>query len=121
MFREFVNVKQERRQGRRRWFESDGLELVVWHDAADRLEGFQFCYDFGQGEHALTWRPGVGFAHSLVDTGDDLEQAGGKQTPILLPDGAVPWAALGAKFAERSATLEPELRQLISDRLAARS
>ncbi len=119
MLREFVHVKQERRAGRRRWFESDGLELVVWHDAADRLEGFQICYDFGRGEHALTWRPGAGFAHSFVDDGDTFD-GGAKLTPILVPDGAVPWAELTKRFAERSGTLEPALRELVSARLAAK-
>ena len=119
MLREFVHVKQECRAGRRRWFESDGLDLVVWHDAADRMEGFQICYDFGRGEHALTWRPDSGFAHSAVDTGDDF-QGGAKLTPILVPDGAVPWAELAARFAERSDTLEPPLRELVTARLAAK-
>jgi len=120
MLREFVHVKQERRKGRRRWFESDGFELVVWFDQADQLEGFQLCYDFGRGEHALTWRPVVGFAHSAVDSGDN-PRGGSKRTPILIPDGNVPWEDLMARFAERSASLEPGLRQLISARLAAKT
>lgn len=119
MLREFVHVKQERRDGRRRWFESDGFDLIVWHDAAGGLEGFQLCYDFGRGEHALTWRPGAGFAHNAVDSGD-VRGGGYKLTPILIPDGVVPWAELVARFAERSGTLEPQLRELVTTRLAAR-
>jgi hypothetical protein len=91
---------------------------VVWHDAADRLEGFQICYDFGRGEHALTWWPGSGFTHAAIDSG---EGAGGSQklTPILVHDGAVPWAELTTRFADCSA-LEPALRDLVTARLAAR-
>lgn len=119
MLREFRHVKQEQHSGRRRWFESDGLDLVVWHDAENRLEGFQLCYDFGHGEHALTWRPGAGFAHAAIDSG---EAHGGshKLTPVLVPDGAVPWSELRTRFAERSADLEPALRDLVAQRLAAR-
>jgi hypothetical protein len=120
VLREFVYVKQERHGGRRRWFESDGLELVVWQDAAGALEGFQLCYDLGRGEHALTWRPGAGFVHSAVDSGDNFEGAAVKQTPILVPDGAVPWRELAARFAERSGTIEAQLRELVSTRLAAK-
>lgn len=119
MLREFVHVKQESHAGRRRWFESDGFDLVVWQDQADRVEGFQICYNLGRGEHALTWRPGLGFVHSVVDDGDQRE-GGGKLTPILVPDGAVPWVELTARFAERGTTLEPALRELVGTRLAAR-
>jgi hypothetical protein len=120
MFTEIRNVRQERGSaGRRRWFESDGLELVVWQDATGGLAGFQLCYDWGKGEHALTWRPGAGFAHNGVDEGDASPLK--NLTPVLTPDGVVPWAEVAARFAERSASLEPGLRQLISARLAAKS
>ena len=119
MLREFIHVKQELRNGRRRWFESDGFDLIVWHDATDRVEGFQLCYDFGRGEHALTWRPGVGFAHSAVDSGD-IRGGGHKLTPILVPVGAVPWSEIATRFAERSASLDSELRDWVAGRLAAR-
>ncbi|MEY2878560.1 MAG: hypothetical protein RLZZ15_940 [Verrucomicrobiota bacterium] len=78
MLVEFRNVKQESGPGSRRWFESDGFELVVWHDAAGAVSGFQICYDFGTGEHALTWRSGQGFEHAEVDSGDE-PRCGGKQ------------------------------------------
>lgn len=111
-------MKQERRPGRRRWFESDGFELVVWESAAGACEGFQVCYDLGRGEHALTWRPGTGFAHHAVDTGDDSPLS--NQTPILIHDGAVPWAEIGKLFGERGSGLESGLRDLVGSRLAAR-
>ena len=119
MFSEIRNVRQERGAGLRRWFESDGLDLVVWREKGGQLTGFQLCYDFGRGEHTLTWRPEKGFAHSAVDEGDASPLK--NLTPVLVPDGAVPWAELTAQFAQRSASLEPELQQLISARLAARS
>jgi hypothetical protein len=119
MFTEIRNVRQERGTGLRRWFESDGLDLVVWHDAAGGLAGFQLCYQSGQGEHALTWRPGVGFAHSAVDEGDASPLK--NLTPVLIPDSAVPWAELTAQFAGQSASLEPALREWVSARLAARA
>ena len=119
VFTEIRNVRQEEGAGSRRWFESDGFDLVVWHEADGTLTGFQLCYDFGQGERALTWRPNAGFAHSVVDQGDASPLK--NLTPVLTPDGAVPWAEIAARFAEQSATLEAGLRQLISARLAARN
>ena len=119
MLKEIRNVRQERRGGRRRWFESEGFELVVWLDGAGACEGFQMCYDLGRGECALTWRPGSGFAHHQVDQGDDHE-GGGKKSPILVPDGVVPWPEITRLFSERGAGLEPELRERVGARLAAR-
>jgi hypothetical protein len=117
VLREIKEPRQERGAGRRRWFESDGLDLVVWLDARDTVTGFQLCYDFGGGEHALTWRAAQGFAHATVDQGDDW-QGGAKKTPVLVSNGAVPWAKLGNLFHERSGTLEPALRQLVTTALA---
>jgi hypothetical protein len=118
VLKEIRNVRQEPGAGRRRWFESDGFELVVWQNQAGAWEGFQVCYNLGQGEHALTWRPGVGFAHSVVDGGDDTPFA--NQTPILVPDGAVPWAEIGRLFGERALGIDAELRELVRTRLADR-
>jgi hypothetical protein len=117
MLTEFRQVKQEP-GGRRRWFESDGLELIVWYGADGGIAGFQLCYGSGGlAERALTWRRGAGFAHHLVDAGDD--QPTRNETPVLLPDGAVPWEKLTALFAVRSPTLDADLRELVLQRLVA--
>ncbi|HVU24873.1 MAG TPA: hypothetical protein VHE13_12175 [Opitutus sp.] len=119
MLTEIREVKQEA-GGRRRWFEDDGLELIVWYGPASAVEGFQICYttDAGRQERALTWRAADGFAHARVEPGDDSPLK--NQTPILVPDGTVPWAELEAEFGERSRGLEAELRQLVLARLQAR-
>lgn len=119
MLHEIKNVRQENGAGRRRWFESDGLELVVWLDGTEAVIGFQLCYDLGESEHALTWRAKAGFAHSAIDTGDESPFV--NRTPILQPDGNVPWAAIEQLFGARSSTLEPGLRQLVHDKLAERA
>ncbi|MEO5959193.1 MAG: hypothetical protein ABIZ49_10585 [Opitutaceae bacterium] len=116
VLREIRNVKQERDDGARRWFQSDGFELVVWLDTRGGVTGFQICYDLGKGERALTWRGRSGFVHSVVDAGDDTPLK--NKTPVLVPDGEVPWAELARRFDERSATLEPSLRKLVHAKLA---
>ena len=119
MLKEFVHIKQENGQGRRRWFESEALEFIVWIDALGAIEGYQICYDLGKGEHALTWRPTVGFAHNAVDSGD-TPMGGNKMTPILVPDGNVPWGAIERRFEQNAGLLEPELRELVRGTLSAR-
>ena len=121
VLKENRHVRQEPARGHRRWFDDDVLpfELIVWYDAAGAVEGWQICYNLGHGEHALTWRPAAGFAHAAVDTGSRGVFA--NLTPILVPDGAVPWVDLARQFAGCSAALEPELRDLVTTHLAARN
>jgi hypothetical protein len=45
----------------------------------------------------------------------------GNVTPILVPDGGVPWADLTQRFAECSTSLEPALREQVTTRLNARN
>ena len=119
MLHEIIDVKQEQGPGRRRWFESHGLDLIVWLDRHERVTGFQLCYNLGHGEHALTWRAEGGFAHYLVDTGSAAPLK--NLTPVLVRDGCPPWVELAQLFEERSATLAPALRELIRSKLAERA
>jgi hypothetical protein len=119
MLEEYRRVTQEPgATGRRRWFQDDERELVVWLDAAGHCEGFQLCYvGARRQEYALTWRRQGGFSHSRVDGGDTRPDK--NLTPVLTPDGAVPWERLRREFAACSAGLEPALRDFIAARLAA--
>jgi hypothetical protein len=92
------------------------MELIVWLDEGGRPDGFQICY-LGEGrrEHALTWRNGSGFAHSRVDSGDTRPDK--NLTPILVPDGAVPWEKLRGEFAAAGAQLEAPVREFVDARL----
>lgn len=110
MLSEFIGVRQEEVGLRRRWFEDDGMELVVWYDATGAVDGFQILYDRDDSEHALTWRTAGGFVHSRVDQGDNLFS---KRSPILVLNGAVPWARVHAEFTARSSALEPPLREFV--------
>ena len=63
---------------------------------AGGIHGFQICYQFGPGrDRALTWRRGQGFAHDSIDEVD--ERTNKNQTPILIPDGQVPWERIMAE------------------------
>jgi hypothetical protein len=117
MLREIKDVRQEpNAPGRRRWFESDGFDLVVWHGPDDAVTGFQICYRTSRGEFALTWRDGTGFSHDAVDEGDAGPTK--NQTPVLVPDGRAPWAMVARTFEARSAALEPALRVLVAGKLS---
>ncbi len=93
------------------------MELIVWLDVAGQPEGFQICYSgFAQQEHALTWKRQSGFVHNRVDTGDTRPDK--NLTPILVPDGVVPWERLRRDFSAESDAVESTLRQFVAARLA---
>ena len=118
MLKEVIEVKQEPGR-RRRWFQDDEIELIVWYGASGGVEGFQLCYRAAdRWERALTWRHGTGFTHDRVDLGDTNPFK--NQTPILIPDGTVPWDTLTATVQARSGNLEADLSALVLERLTAR-
>lgn len=117
---EFAQVKQESDGSRRRWFEDEAMELIVWYRRDGTTAGFQLCYPGDdRRERALTWREGSGFAHAPVESGDGRPDK--NLAPVLMTDGAVPWGKLAAEFAARGANLEHELRALVLERLQRRS
>jgi len=115
---EFKKVRQEPGKGLRLWFEDNLFELVVWYRPDGSLDGFQIHYHCGHEQLALTWRGGHGFAHSLVDNGSRSPLK--NLAPILLPNGSIPWPDVLREFDGSSATLEPDLRAFIRQRLEAR-
>lgn len=115
MLVEYQNARQEAVPSRRRWFEDEGFDLVVWYGPQAQTEGFQIIYSVDDGERALTWREGRGFEHSDIDPGDASPLK--NLTPILNPDGAVPWARIRNEFSRRSQGLEPGLRRWVERRL----
>lgn len=119
MLAELLNVKQEGGTTRRRWFQGDGMELIVWYAATGEPEGFQICYETpDRKEHALTWRPDRGFTHAEVRSGDTRPDK--NMTPILVKDGAVPWTLVRGEFERRSAGLEPAVRDYVLGALGGR-
>jgi hypothetical protein len=84
--RELPDTRQVPGEPRRRWFSSVDLDLIVWLDDAERVVGFQLCYDKARGERALTWRAERGYDHSAIDDGES-NPAQHKSTPILVADG----------------------------------
>ena len=117
VFREFKAVRQEP-GGRRRWFEAAEMEFVIWLDAAGAWTGFQLIYQQGDGERALTWRRGVGFSHSRIDAGES--EALKNLSPILVPDGVVPWARIEELFRRHADSLEDDVREFVLSRLTER-
>ena len=100
---------------RRRWFSDDYFDLIVWLHPDSRVSGFQLCYDIGEQERALTWTPTLGFRHDQVDGGEPVPTK--NLSPILIPDGAFPAAAVLDLFVARSQEIDSGIRTFIFDKL----
>lgn len=119
MLTEIPNPKQEPGGGHRRWFEGDGLELIVWYERDRTPCGFQLCYHGDdRREHALTWQPASGFSHARVDDGESRPDK--NRTPILVKNGAVAWERVQGEFAQCSGSLEPAVRDYVLSAFNAR-
>ena len=116
MLTEFPNVRQRGDEPRRRWFQSDDEDLIVWFGADDRIVGFQLCYDRARGERALAWDELNGYSHLRVDDGEAIGKPR-KRSPILLPDGAFDAPAMLERFAAIAAGLPREVAAFVQHKI----
>jgi hypothetical protein len=115
MLRELLSARQIPGETKRRWFSSNLCDLIVWVRDDDSPEGFQFSYDKGSGEHALTWTNRGGFSHMEVDPGD--KPAGHKGAPILLANGMFEAGRILDIFRGEAQLLPPEYVAFVSEKI----
>jgi hypothetical protein len=119
MLREIPETRQIRGEPRRRWFNSEFMDLYVWYDTTDEPLGFQLCYGKPNAERALTWfRPG-NFSHMRVDHGAPEGSAfgGGTGTPLLVLDGLFEAPAVAREFARECRDLPGEIVALVAAKI----
>jgi len=117
---ELIEVSPTRQvpdEPRRRWFTSPDLDLIVWCDESGLPIWFQLCYDKLRSEHALTWKPGVGFIHMAVDDGENDVGLSYKSTPILIPDGNFDAARVIDLFVASSHRVPSDIAEFVTSKL----
>ncbi len=67
MLRELNHRDHE--SGKTRWFADEYIDLFVWYQA-DRIIGFQLCYDKPGTERAITWKDDGSCLHTSIDSGE---------------------------------------------------
>ena len=119
MLQELLPTRQIPGEPRRRWFNSERCDLIVWLQDDGVPVGFQLCYDKDEVEHALTWIRNRGYNHMRVDAhgrspyGEDVQ----KGTPLLVPDGVFDPRRLLQIFNDEGRQLPPEFFALVSEKL----
>ena len=116
MLVEIAKVRRIQGEARRRWFNDESFDLVVWLDDDDRISGFQLAYGKGKGERAVTWRDKMGFRHDRVDDGE-TGPFSRKSTPILLPDGVFDRETVTEAFHRAARGIDPQVTAFVLEKL----
>jgi hypothetical protein len=117
MLREISETRQIRGEPRRRWFNSDAMDLYVWYDNDGAPLGFQLCYGKPDEERALTWFRPASYSHMRVDGGGSRGDGAG--TPLLVLDGLFDPPSVAADFARFGAELSADIRELVTVQIDA--
>ena len=110
MLREIAPVTQEG-ELRRRWFEDEVFDLIVWYDEHEEIFGFQLCYDKSGSEHALTYLNETGCSHHRIDTGE--KSVWETRAPVLTAGGVFPHQRVGESFDERSKAIDSRVAEYV--------
>jgi len=103
MLRELDNFRQTHVEGARRRFIDEDLELILWYDRNNKLEGFQILYDKSAGTRTITWKK--------------VKPADGELKSVLVSDGPYNREKLQNLIEKSSGSLETDLRRFILERL----
>jgi len=110
-----IVTKRTHSQGyRRRWFQSEKMDLYTWHTDLGEIVGFQLAYDRLSDQRAITWVRSKGFFHARVDEGwPDFVS----QTAILVPDDRFDAYRVHSEFVAQAEQLDKDIALLVSRRL----
>jgi hypothetical protein len=110
---ENLDVRQRENEGWRRWFVNSYFELIVWYQSpSGPLTGFQLCLSRNRWERAFTWTSEYASSHFVSDA--FIEDGFSKMsTGILRGDGNRISEPELERFERESASLDPDLRNLI--------
>lgn len=114
MLREISETRQIRGEPRRRWFNSESMDLFIWYDPDGEPLGFQLCYGKPVNERALTWFRPASYSHMRVNASGQEE---GTRTPILVADGLFERDPVRAEFTREARGLPTEVVTLVLERL----
>lgn len=104
MLREAKNVRQNPGEPRRRWFEDEFFDLIVWFEPGEEIWGFQLCYDREHKPRALTWTRQYGYRHDGIDTGEYV-WGSSLNSPVLVADGVFDTVTIPDKLEKAAAEL----------------
>ncbi len=118
MLKEAKHVMQVKGEPRRRWFDDEYFDLIVWFQPGDEIFGFQLCYDREKKPRALTWTKQYGYKHTGIDNGENSWGAS-KNSPVLVEDGLFDTPSVSRKLEEAAAEMPKEISAFVLEKVKA--
>lgn len=115
MLREFKAVKQFTGEPRRRWFEDEYFDLIVWQNEGGEIIEFELSYDKSKNQRAIRWEKSAGFAHYRVDDGDRPGKH--KATPVLFSGGSFDFEKIAQFFLHASNGVNEKIVKLVHEKI----
>ena len=116
MFTEIATRRTHSQGYRRRWFQSESMDLYTWENEANVLLGFQLAYDRRADQRAITWIRDRGYFHARIE--EDMRGLVAS-TPLLQPEGRFDAPRTHAEFLKAAAGLDPDTALFVSRKLSA--
>jgi len=114
MLSEIVTKRTHSQGYRRRWFQSEKMDLYTWHTDSGASMGFQLTYDRLSDQRAITWVRGKGYFHARVDEGWPSFVS---RTAILVPDDRFDAYRVHSEFVAQAGQLDSDIALLVSRKL----
>ena len=118
MLKEAKHVMQVKGEPRRRWFDDEYFDLIVWFEPGDEVFGFQLCCDMESKPRALTWTRKYGYKHTGIDNGENAWGAS-KNSPVLVDDGLFDTPSISKKLEESAGELPAEIAAFVLEKVKA--
>ena len=109
MLKEAKHVMQVKGEPRRRWFDDEYFDLIVWFEPGDEIFGFQLCYDREKKPRALTWTRKYG-EHSW---------GASKSSPVLVADGLFDAPSVADRLAGAAGELPADIAAFVLEKVKA--
>lgn len=116
MLKEAKNVMQVKGEPRRRWFDDEYFDLIVWFEPGDEIFGFQLCYDRERKPRALTWTRQYGYKHTGIDNGENSWGAA-KNSPVLVADGLFDAPSVGERLEKAAGELPHDIAAFVLEKV----
>jgi len=81
MLQEWQGANRQDRDGNRRWFTDEEMDLIVWYRGST-VSDFQLCYDKTGDQHAIVWSDEGLLRHQRVDAGNE-RPGSPKSSPVM--------------------------------------
>jgi uncharacterized protein (DUF58 family) len=116
MLIEKSHVSQNPREGIRRWFADEEMELIVWQPSAgSEPDAFHLCYKVGPAEYMLTWNAETGYDHGRIQGSDQSPTR--NRAPSLRKDRKLDRRKLLADFVARSPGVESVIAECVAAKI----